>query len=190
MEEELIINTEIKGADKSEKQLKDLATATNKADEAGERYEQTLGDMAKETQVFGVSINSLSKGFKASIGAVKNSVKSLKFFKVALASTGVGLLVIALGSLVAWIQNTQEGISFLNDALKAIGAVIDNVVGLFTKLGSVIGKVFKGELSIKEAIKETASEVRGFAGAVRDSVNATLEPVSYTHLTLPTILLV
>jgi len=175
MEEEIIINTEVKGADKSEKQLNDLAKATNKADDAGEKYEKTLGDMAKETQVFGVSLNSLSAGFRASVGAVRNSVKSLKLFKTALAATGVGLLVVALGSLVATLQNTQAGMDFLGEAVAAIGASIKVVTGLFTKLGSVIGKVFRGEASITEGLREFGNEAKNLVSDIKAAANAAIE---------------
>ena len=104
MTEELIINTEVKGADKTEKQLDDIADATNKADDSAKEYEDTLADVGGEMEIFGTSINGIIGGFKSSVGAISNSVKSLKSFKVALASTGVGLLVIALGSLVGCKQ--------------------------------------------------------------------------------------
>lgn len=172
MKEEIIIDTEVLNANKSEQQLEDIAKATNKADEAGQEYEETLGDMTKEAEVFGVSINGLSSGFKNSLGAIKNSVKGLNSFKIALASTGIGLLVIALGSLVAWMKTSQEGMNFLEDATSAVGAVISNLTGLLAKLGSALVKVFQGDFS---GAMDTAKEgITGFVDGVKDSITSTL----------------
>ena len=172
MKEEIIIDTEVKGADKAEKDLESLAKATNKADDAGEKYEGTLKDLAKETEVFGVSINALSGGLKNSIAVVRNSVKGLKAFKVALASTGIGLLVVALGSLVAWLQNTQQGLNFVNDAFAVLSSVVSSVINLFTQFGSALGKIFSGEF--KEGFADLTSAVKNFTTNVKEGVQATL----------------
>lgn len=170
--EEILINTEVKGSDKAEKQLDGLADATNKADEAGQEYEKTLGEMAGEVEVFGVSLNGLIGGFKNSLGAISNSVKSLKSFKVALASTGIGLLVIALGSLVAWLKSSQEGLNIINDSLAVVGATINGLLGLLSKLGSALIKVFKGDF--KGAIEEAKGALSGFVSGIESAVTRTL----------------
>jgi len=172
MEEEIIINTEVKNADKSEKQLKDIADATNDAEQAGEEYEGTLASMGGELEVFGVSLNGIIGGFKNSIGAIRNSVKSLKTFKIALASTGIGLLVIALGSLVAWMSTSQEGANFLNDAMKAIGIVIKGIIGLYAQLGKAMVQVFKGDF--KGAMETAKGAVTGLVEGITTAITATM----------------
>ena len=173
MKEEIIIDTEVVGADKAEKDLEGLAEATNKADKAGEEYEKTLVEVGKETQVFGVSVNALTGGLKNSLGAIRNSIKGLNAFKIALASTGIGLLVIALGSLVAWLKNTQEGLSFVNDALAVLESVVGSVINLFTQFGSALGKIFSGDF--KEGFNQLGDAVKNFTTNLKEGVKATLE---------------
>ena len=170
--EEIIIDTTVQNADKSEKQLDDLAKATNKADSAGEEYTETLGGMSKEVEIFGVSINGMVGAFKNSVGAIANSVKGLKAWKVALASTGIGLLVVALGSLVAWLQKSQEGMNFLNDAIAVVKATIDTLIGSFAKLGGAIVKVFKGDF--KGALNDAKGAFAGFTDQIKQAVKDTL----------------
>lgn len=65
-----------------------------------------------------------------------------KIFKVALAATGVGLLVIAVGSLVAYFVKTYEGANKIKVALAAMGAVVRVVVDHFSSLGESLFKFF------------------------------------------------
>ena len=124
MKEEIIIDTEVLNANKSEKQLEDIAKATNKADEAGTEYEETLGDLAKETEVFGVSLDGLSGAFKNSVGAIKNSVKGLNSFKIALASTGIGLIIIAIGLIIANFGKLRAAVKKNFEAIRKFIKVI------------------------------------------------------------------
>ena len=173
MEEDLIINTEVKNANKTEQQLDDIAEATNKANEASEDYEETLGDMAKETEIFGVSLNGLSEGFNNSVGAIARSVKSLGAFKTALIATGIGAIVVLLGSLVQWLKNSQEGMNFLNDATKALGVIMTGLLKLISDLGKALIKVFKGDF--KGALNDAGDAMSGFVDQTRDAINATLK---------------
>ena len=173
MKEEIIIDTSVKNAKQTEQELAGVADATNDANEASEEYGKTLEDNAKELEFFGVSINGLSQGFRSSVTAIKTSVTSLKSFKVALAATGIGLIVIALTSLVAWVKNTQEGMDFLNDTLAVIGEVIGTLIGVLTKLGGALIKLFKGDL--RGAIGDVRSAFTGLNDQIRENIRLRLE---------------
>ena len=173
MKEEVIIDTSVKGSDKAESQLKGVADATNEANDASEEYTETLTDSAKELEIFGVSLGGMISGFKNSIGAIGNSVKSLKAFKIALAATGVGLLVIALASLVKWLESTQQGLDFIEDAFTVVKATIDAVIGTLTKFGSALAKIFTGD--IRGGLRDMKDAFTGIGDAIRDNINAQLE---------------
>lgn len=170
--EEIIIDTTVKGAEQAEKQLDKLADATKDANDAGDEYTETLGGLAKEVEIFGVSINGMVGAFKNSIGAIKNSVKSLNALKIAVASTGIPLLVIALGSLVAWLTKSQQGMNFLNDAMAVVGATVDEIIGVFTKFGSALVKLFKGDF--KGAFNDASKAMDGFVDNIKQAVKDTL----------------
>ena len=173
MKEEVIIDTSVKGSDKAESQLKGVADATNDANEQAEEYTETLEESGKELEIFGVSLGGMISGFKSSIGAIASSVRSLKNFKVALASTGIGLLVIALASLVKWLQSTQEGLDFIEDAFTTVKAVIDALIGTLTKFGSALSKIFSGD--IRGGLRDMKEAFTGIGDAIRDNINAQLE---------------
>ena len=172
-EEEIIIDVTAKGATKAESQLEGVADATNKANDEGEKYEQTLGDMAKETEVFGVSLNGLSKGFKSALTSTKASVKGLKAFRVALIGTGVGLLVVALGSLVAYLTRTQKGMNLVSDAMAVVSGVINTVLGVAIKLGRALVAMATG--NIREGIKGLATAFDGVGKAMKTNIALSLE---------------
>lgn len=170
MEEEIIINTEVKGADKAEKQLKDLADATNKADKEAVEYQDTLIDTAGELEVFGVSLNGLKGGLNSAIGVIKNSVRSLGAFKTALAATGIGLIITALTGLVGWLGKTQDGMDFLSKATKVLGEVIDVVIGRAVSFAKALGNLLTLDFA---GFKKNATDAfSGLGDAISDAVAA------------------
>lgn len=48
-------------------------------------------------------------GFQNGLKSVKNMVKGMSTLKGAMLATGIGALVVALGSLVAWMKSTEQG---------------------------------------------------------------------------------
>ncbi|KKK55857.1 hypothetical protein LCGC14_3070360, partial [marine sediment metagenome] len=80
--EEVLIST-----DKAVKEIDSLTSAVDRSTGASEEHGETLLDTAKDMKFMGVSVNGLAKGLKGTIGMLKNSVKGLKIFKVALAAT-------------------------------------------------------------------------------------------------------
>lgn len=67
-------------------------------------------------------------------GAVK-ATKGMKGLKAAIASTGIGALVIALGSLVTYFSKSEEGQKKLTVAMEAAKGVIGVFSGYLEKLG-------------------------------------------------------
>ena len=114
-EEVITLKVQTKGAKEAAKDMGAVEKATEKANDAAEEYEDTLGDLAKETEVFGVSINGISSAFKGSVKAVKGSVSSLKAFKTALIATGVGAFVVILGTLATAFASTSQGMALVED---------------------------------------------------------------------------
>ena len=98
-------------------------------------------------------------GFKGMVGGIKNGIKSLKTFKAAAAATGIGALVIAVGSLATMFSKTQEGAEMFNKITAGIGATINVVIDRISMLGKAITLVFRGEFT--EAANLAAEAVRG-----------------------------
>jgi len=70
----------------------------------------------------------------------------LKILKIAIAATGIGLVVIALGALVTWFSKTQKGIDLLNQVLAGAGAAFDVIIDRVSKFGESLAKFLKGDI--------------------------------------------
>jgi len=178
--EDIIINVEVTGAKDSEKAIKDTTRAiedNKKATEEAEKeqvsYSNSLIDAAKDAKVFGVSLNSLSASFTGAVRSLRTMNGALKSFKVALASTGIGLLVIALGSLVTWLQRSRQGLDFFNDAMAVVSQTIKIVLDRLGRLGGAIVKLFKGDF--KGAFNEAKAALTGFNEELRETLKTRLE---------------
>ena len=163
-EEVLTLKVETKGAKEAAKEMTAVEKATDKANDAAEEYEDTLGDLAKETEVFGVSINGISSAFKGSVKAVKGSITSLKAFKVALIATGVGAFVVVLGTLATAFASTSQGMALVEDVSSILAntwAVVIKRVGLLAKgLTQFFSRDFKGAFdTLGEAVSGFGTEL-------------------------------
>lgn len=102
---------------------------------------------------------SLSGAEKAAAVASNVLTGGLKVLKVALISTGIGAIVVALGSLVAYLTKTQEGSEKLSRIMAQIGAVVDVVIDRVAKLGGALVKLFTGDF--KGAWQDTKDAFTG-----------------------------
>lgn len=89
---------------------------------------------------------------------------SLKILKVALASTGIGLIVVALGTLISYFKGTKDGADIFNKALGGIQAVISAIMRRIHLLGEAVSLVLKGKFKeaadkAKEAFSDFGEEV-------------------------------
>ncbi len=86
---------------------------------------------------------SATAATKASTAATNASSKAFKLFRIALISTGVGALVVALGSLIAYLTQTQKGIDQVTRITRPLQAVFSRVVEIAAQLGETIVNAFK-----------------------------------------------
>lgn len=66
----------------------------------------------------------------------------LKLFKIALAGTGIGLLLTMLGSFVGFLTSTQQGIDAVNSVLQPLKAVFTVLGKLFVDAGRALFEAF------------------------------------------------
>lgn len=130
------------GLGTSQKQLKDAA-----------KEQRELTDEVKNSirnyKIFGVSINDIDAAFKKAAASSKllargigTGTKALRVFKLALVSTGIGALVVAVGALVAKFTSTQRGIDKVSQVMSGLGAVVDVIIDRLSSLGTTIIDVF------------------------------------------------
>jgi hypothetical protein len=168
-QEKILIEVKIEGQDKGKKDIKDITKATTDANKEAKAYNKTMQNSAADVKLFGVSVNSLKAAMSASIGTIKNSILALRSFKVALAATGIGLIVLALGSLVAMFKSSEEGANKLAKIMDVVGVVIGNVTDILADLGSALfdtfGALLKGDFT--GALKAAAGGVDQLTNSVK-----------------------
>jgi hypothetical protein len=149
----------------AQKAIKDATEALKEvppAAEDGAEETKSLGagllDAAKSSDVLGGAVNVLSSAKEkytvaANIAkaATAGEVGVLGALKLALIATGLGLFVVVLGSVVAFLTKTQAGTDFLSRKLAALGAVTRVISNLFVDLG---GKIFAAAQNPKQAFSD------------------------------------
>lgn len=98
------------------------------------------------------------KSFNDVKNIIPSLIKGFKGLKLAIASTGIGLLVVALGSLVSFFTKTQRGADIVSKAFAGIGATGDVLIDRVSALGEILVNAFKNPkqtlIGIGNAIKE------------------------------------
>ena len=146
--EKIVIDVELRGND-----------AKKKIDEVGKSADKTgkkIKTSKQETQGFGAALGQLGAGASGAFGQM---VRGLKAVRLALASTGIGLIVIAVGALVAGMSRFQGVVDKVSQLTAGAGVV-------FSKLGDAIGTVGK---FIVSAFEKPTEFIAGF----NDTINET-----------------
>ena len=95
--------------------------------------------------VFGVGLGDMASNLgKVSIGT-GGVIKKLKLLKVAIISTGVGALVLALGSLVTFFTKTQRGADMVSKAMAGISAGVSVLIDRLSSVGESLVMIFSGD---------------------------------------------
>lgn len=137
---------------------KDLKQGAKEAKQAVQDFDDaTTSALDQVTGLFGASMKEINTtlstvrgGFMTFFSALSKSVEGASLFskamgvvKVALASTGIGALVVALGSLVAYFTKSQEGANILGKVMGQVGQAFKTVTDYAIKLGEKIVNAFK-----------------------------------------------
>ena len=135
----------------TQEQIRDFDRSVSGSNTLVGEYTKGILDAAKQQRIFGVSVGDLGKTVTTSTNSISSSSKALKFFKIALASTGVGALVVALGSLVTFLTKSQRGMDAVNKVTAVLGQLLDEVTDVAIKFGE---SIFDAISNPKEAIKD------------------------------------
>ena len=157
-------------------------------------YMTSLKGVLKSMRSFGSlsvsqkkSVVQLSKSLGGGRSAFLALAKAAHIFKVALVSTGIGAIVVALGSLIAFLTQTQKGMDLVERATTAVGVVFSKLTKAAADLGEDIVEAFTSPKKAFEDLgksiaafiqdpiqwfKDLFSNIKGFVGGVVDAVAA------------------
>ena len=190
-EYDALSEAERKGASGTElkNKINEVTDALKGAEEETQRYYRNVGNYKEAimeaananipfVQQINVMVTSLGgvrnylSGVKTEMLTVSTTttgwIKVLKLLKVALLGTGIGVLIVALGSLVSWFTKTQKGVEAANKIMGALGATVNVLTDRAGKLGSALVNLFTG--NFKQAGNDAKSI---FAGIGDEIVNET-----------------
>jgi len=177
----------VDGVEYAVKQVEELKKATEGAAEATEELADAQQDQANATKeqaeetgflqerIDGVkgTVKKLQADFKLATKGIKTffttGTKGAKALKIAFASTGIGLLVVAIASLIDYFKDTEEGSRALTVAFESVGVIINMLIDWFAELPGKIQSVFEDPV---ESIKGFASTIQTF---VSDKITQLLE---------------
>lgn len=190
-EYDALSEAERKGASGTElkNKINEVTDALKGAEEETQRYYRNVGNYKEAimeaananipfVQQINVMVTSLGgvrnylSGVKTEMLAVSTTttgcIKVLKLLKVALLGTGIGVLIVALGSLVSWFTKTQKGVEAANKIMGALGATVNVLIDRAGKLGNALVNLFTGNF------KQAGNDAKAiFAGIGDEIVNET-----------------
>lgn len=146
-------------------------------------YAESIKDALGEMGLFGGKlsfINTLQTNYTASTkafaaaqqamaAATGGTSNALKTFRIALISTGIGAIVVILGTLIAAFLSTQEGIDALNRVLVPLKTVFEGLWGAIQNLA------IKGFGALKKAIKDPIGTLKEFGNTIQEYLIGKLE---------------
>lgn len=114
------------------------------------------------------------KAFKRLTIAVNSSSKAMGVFKTALISTGIGALVVILGSVIAYWDEFTEAIGLSAKQMERLGNIASGVFNVFTSslkgIAQALGKMIKGDFKgAWESLKDGFSVVKNFNEGVAEA---------------------
>jgi len=138
------------------KETDDLAKSSKEAGEEG-GFLQERFDGIKDT------FKKLKADFKLATRGIKTffttGTKGAKALKIAFASTGIGLLVVAIASLIDYFKNTEEGSRVLRVAFESIGVIVNKLIGFLSDIPAKIKEAFENPV---ETIKNLGTTIQEF----------------------------
>ena len=145
--------------DDAKKGVEDLTKETKKLD-------KEVGDVNESTNTLTDSLDKMTggaiTGFKGMVKGVKSVILGFRTLKGAIAASGIGLLIIAIGAVTAAFTSTEEGQNKFAKLMSMIGTVtavfIDRLASLGTLLIDVFTKPQKVFKDFRDSIKEYVTD--------------------------------
>lgn len=137
------------------------------------KVRQEIGLLTVDYKLNSAATTQMSGAQKAA--AISSNLLSagLKILKIALISTGIGAIVVALGSLVAYLTKTQKGTELLSNVMAGLGAAINVIIDRVAKFGGALVKVFAGDF--KGAAQDMKATFAGIGDELQREIKLAYE---------------
>lgn len=101
-------------------------------------YSNEVQDAFEKTGIFSNEMQILGQAQQLYIIGAKGAKLATQSFSKALIATGIGAIIIALGSLVALLTATQKGMDFVGQVTESVSAVLGTFVDALSDTGESI----------------------------------------------------
>lgn len=159
---------------KKQEVVVDVKADTSKLDKAlqdAEKSMENLGD-AGEKALGGLDqlTGGLASGLVKSVAGARSLIQGMGLLKVALISTGIGAIVVAVGSLAAYFTQTADGAKLLERGMNLLSATFNVVLDRVAQLGKAIVEFFSGDFT--KAFETASAAVKGIGDEIREETKA------------------
>ncbi len=152
----------------------DIKADTSKLDKALQDAEKSMEDLgeAGEKALGGLDqlTGGLASGLVKSVAGARSLIQGMGLLKVALISTGIGAIVVAVGSLAAYFTQTADGAKLLERAMNLLGATFNVLLDRVAQLGKAVVEFFSGDFS--KAFETASAAVKGIGDEIREETKA------------------
>lgn len=101
-------------------------------------YTASILEAADSTGIFSQAQQALATAQKVATAATQAGTIATKSFGNALIATGIGAILVLLGSLISYLTRTQEGMDKVAQATEAVGTFVAVVFDEFSRLGKQV----------------------------------------------------
>jgi hypothetical protein len=123
----------------------DFKKVTKEVKETGKEVQKATGDVSTFSDGLDQATGGAITKFRGLITSIKGAAKGFRGLKVAIASTGIGALIIAIGAVATAFTNSEKGQNQFTKIMNQIGVVVGNVRDIIAELGQgilTLGKAF------------------------------------------------
>jgi hypothetical protein len=174
IDEGLGLIREYKAALIAKREAEELAKIqAEKAAAAEARHNEAVVAGTATSETAAAAETARAAATQASTVATETGTAAMKIFKIAMASTGIGLLVVALGTLVSYFTSTNEGAKAFKIVMGAVNAVVQQGLKVLGSLGKIVYDVVTGNFQELGAdVKAASNNIVNFTGNVKESAKA------------------
>lgn len=159
---------------KKQEVVVDVKADTSKLDKALQDAEKSMEDLgeAGEKALGGLDqlTGGLASGLLKSVAGARSLIQGMGLLKVALISTGIGAIVVAVGSLAAYFTQTADGAKLLERGMNLLSATFNVVLDRVAQLGKAIVEFFSGDF--QKAFETASAAVKGIGDEIREETKA------------------
>lgn len=156
MKQTMIFGIKTEGAKKAQKDIDGVAKASKNAEDSQEGLNDSIDSGTG-------ALNNMTGGaitaFAGVASGVKKAVLGMRTLKGAMMATGIGALVVLVGSLVAYFTQTKRGAELLQVATAGLGAIFGKITDVLSSLGEVLITAFTSPQKVLDSLLEKGQAV-------------------------------